>query len=72
MAAKKSALPKRVRVVKYFETLSEKGEKVCVSPSDMSMEAPKDEAFLKELLDGGLVISVDEAEEESSEEEGGD
>ncbi|MCV6588221.1 MAG: hypothetical protein OIF57_04210 [Marinobacterium sp.] len=62
MSVQKSALPERVRVVKYFETLQD-GEKVCVSPSAKPMDAPEDKALLQELLDGGLVVAVDESEE---------
>ncbi len=61
MAVQKTAMPKRVRVVKYFETLAD-GEKVCVAPSDIPMDAPKDKALLQELLAGGLVVPADEAE----------
>lgn len=66
MPVQKTALPKRVRVVKYFETLAD-GEKVCVAPSDIPMDAPKDKGFLQELLTGGLVVPADEPEEESEE-----
>lgn len=64
MPVQKTALPNRVRVVKYFETLAD-GEKVCVAPSPASMDAPKDKRLLQELLSGGLVVPADEDEPEA-------
>lgn len=66
MPVQKTALPKRVRVVKYFETLQD-GEKVCVAPSPTPMDAPEDQKVLQELLTRGVVVSADEPDEEESE-----
>lgn len=54
MSADKKAGPEvKIRVLKYFETQDENGEKVCVSPS-VGVVSLSDKALIADVLERGL------------------
>lgn len=61
MSGTKTALPKQVRVVKYFETRNKDDEKVIYSPSEKAIQIA-DKELLKEALEAGLVVEHQEEE----------
>lgn len=66
MATAKTALPKQVRVVKYFETRDKDGAKVTYSPSSKPVQIT-DKELLAEVLEAGLVVAFESEEDEETE-----